>query len=224
MSFASELKKIRKKNKDSLYSLGEKIGTSHAYVDRVEKELVPMSEKRFVKLLEAYPEDKNELILAYLDKKLPEEILGHLIFKEEGVSLKKIQMNKREFKVYTLDSLNDGKLLEEVHTKEMLIPMNFKFIDGSFCVEIQGNEIKEFNNDDIYLFQPIKTPIQSLNQKIVVFQKNKEIYMRKVIIENYKPYFVSLNGLFPPIENSDEIKIIGVITTMLFRDLTAQKF
>lgn len=74
MSFGEVLKEIRLKNGDTLRSLGEKIDNNFSYLNRIEKEEVPISKEVFEKIVNHYYNDKEKLIKAYCNEMLPPTI------------------------------------------------------------------------------------------------------------------------------------------------------
>lgn len=225
MEFGELLKKIRKKNQDSLYTLGEKLEVSHTFVDKIEKGLSPISEKVFNKLIDIYFDDVDELTLAYLEEKLPNQILEKLVYKNDHLTISSPTLRLQKFKVYMLEAGGDGSLLRETKNKELIIPMGIQLNKNSYCIEILGTELEPtFYENDIILIEETKETWQQLNKKIVVIEKGGIKYVRKIIIVNYKPKFFSLNEIYPPFEDSEEIKCLGVVSKLLNRDLSKIKF
>ena len=85
MSFSVELKKARFANNDSLRSLSEKIGVSHVYINNIEKGTTPPSKNFLEKITDIYPNNKKELVKAYLEDVLPNGMSEMLV---EGAILK----------------------------------------------------------------------------------------------------------------------------------------
>lgn len=224
MKFGEILKKIRKENNDSLYTLAKKLDVSHSYVDKIEKGLSPVSENMYNKLIEVYISNSDKLTLAYLKEKLPKLVLEKLIYKNDSLSISQSPMKAYRFKVYELNSFGDGSLLQDFKIKEMIIPMGIQIKSNSYCVEIIGNEFQPFfYPGDILLIEETKETWQELNKKIVMIEKSGIRYIRKVKIINYIPQFFSLNDIYAPFEN-ENIKCIGVVTRLLDRDLSKIKF
>jgi possible transcriptional regulator len=87
MSFGETLKKIRKENGDSLRGIAEKLDIAFSYIDRIEKNTSPISKNMFEKILKIYPFNKEELMKAYMEDTLPEEILEKIGLKIEDTFL-----------------------------------------------------------------------------------------------------------------------------------------
>ena len=83
MSFGETLKNIRKENGDSLRVIAEKLDIAFSYIDRIEKNTSPISKNMFEKILKIYPFNKEELMKAYMEDTLPEEILEKIGLKIE---------------------------------------------------------------------------------------------------------------------------------------------
>ena len=79
MSFSEILKKIRNENGDTLRSLSEKINMAHTYINRIEKKETPPSKNFLEQILKVYPTHENELVQAYLEELLPENIAEKII-------------------------------------------------------------------------------------------------------------------------------------------------
>lgn len=224
MKFGEILKKVRKQNDDSLYTLGEKLGVSHSYIDKIEKAQSPISEKMYNKLIEVYTNNIDELTLAYLEEKLPNPILEKLVYKNDSLSVASSPMKAYRFKAYELNSSGDGSLLQDFKIKEMIIPMGIQIKSNSYCIEVKGDELQPFfYPGDTVLVEETKETWQELNKKIVMVEKNGVKFIRKVQIINYEPQFFSLNEIYPPFKG-DEIKCLGVVTRLLDRDLSNIKF
>ncbi|MCQ9626568.1 LexA family transcriptional regulator [Cetobacterium somerae] len=224
MKFGEVLKKVRKENQDSLYTLAEKLDVSHSYVDKIEKGITPISEKMYTKLIEVYTNNTDELTLAYLEEKLPNPVLEKLVYKNDSLSVSPNPMKAYRFKVYELNSSGDGSLLQEFKIKEMIIPMGIQIKSNSYCVEVKGDELQPiFYPGDIVLIEETRETWQELNKKIVMIEQNGTRYIRKVQIVNYEPKFFSLNEIYAPFEGKD-IKCLGVVTRLLDRDLSKIKF
>lgn len=224
MSFGETLKNIRKKHKDSLATLAEKLGVAYSYIDRVEKGSA-ISEKIFTKLLEVYQEDEDELNLSYLEKTVPEVILDKLMYKNDKLTVTTPTMKAQKFKTYIVNSLGDGSLLSDYKIKELIIPMGLSLKKNNFCIEIEGDELEPiFYENDTLLIEETSESWQELNKKIVVIEKGDNRILRKVEIVNYEPLFFSLNNIYPPFPLDKEMKLLGKVTNLLSRNLEKIKF
>lgn len=226
MKFGLKLKEIRNKHKDSLATLGEKLGVSNTYVTKIEQGISPASENFFLKLLEVYHSDRNELTKSYLQETLPPPILDKIVFKENTgmMSITPTFINKI-IQVYCLDTSGDGILLQEPKTRELIIPMIQKLNENNIYIEITGEEYEpNFYKKDVILVEPSTSTWQQLNKKIVVISKDGYNYVKKVEIVDYEVKFYSLNGLYPPIENTEGVELIGVFKQLLSRDLYKIKY
>ncbi len=74
MSFGKTLEKIRKEKEDSFRKLAERLGVAHSYIKQIEVGDSPVSLNFLEKIIEIYPDKKNELELAYCEEKLPKSI------------------------------------------------------------------------------------------------------------------------------------------------------
>ncbi|MBC2855320.1 helix-turn-helix domain-containing protein [Cetobacterium sp. 2A] len=225
MGFGETLKKVRKIRKDSLYTLADKLDVSHSYIDKVEKGISPISEKLYNKLISVYDLDADELTLSYLEEKLPNTILEKLVYKNDSLTVSSPALKVQKFKVYVLNSTGDGSLLQEMKTKEMIIPMGIQLKKNAYCIEITGSELEPlFYDEDTLLIEESDDTWQELNKKIIVIEKDGIRYVRKVMIVDYKPKFFALNDIYPPFDDDGNIKCLGVVTRLLSRNLSKIKF
>ncbi len=79
MSFSEVFKEIRNKSGETFRSLSEKIDMAHTYINRIEKGETPPSKNFIDKILKVYPEYEKELVQAYLEELLPENIAERVI-------------------------------------------------------------------------------------------------------------------------------------------------
>lgn len=213
MSFGEILKHIRLEKKDSFRKLGAKMGTAFTYIDKIEKGLSPVSKNFFEKIIEVYPDYESELTAAYFKEVLPDALVkANLVPAKECLTTQKI-------KLYTCDSKTEGIISKKFEYKEMVIPMDFKFSEKDLCVKILGKEFETFYNGDILLVEKTTLQIQMLNKKIILLKNKDNMFIKKVEVKNYIPFLISLNNAYEPIEYSDDFKIVGVITKLLYRDL-----
>lgn len=221
MEFSKLLRKIRTHNKDSYRKLGEKTGIIFSYFDKIERGVSPASQKVLEALIKVYPENKEELIDSYCETLLPAFVYDTLTDKLSSTKPIKVYSNK--VKVYQTESNTDG-ILQQVKFEEMdtiMIKIDSK---NEFCIDIIGNDIEGFYDKDRLLIEKNEKTLQQLNQKIVVIKNEKELYIKKLVIKDFKVYFESLNNLYVPVEENENIKVIGVVTKLLYRNLDNIKF
>lgn len=219
MNFGETLKKIRLKNGDGLRKLAKKMEVAFSYIDRIEKGSSPISQSSLEKLIEVYPNEKEELMKSYILSTVPVFILenmeGKLKETEEKMSILKM-------KVYNFDTTGDGELQKKYQFKELIIPVDKINIDKKrkkFCIENKGNAAKGFYDEDIVMFEETTETFQALNKKIVAIEVEGKIYIRRVEIKEYIPYFMSLNGLYPPIKYVEGMVCLGVAKKLLYRNI-----
>lgn len=216
MRFGDLLKKIRNEKGDSLRVLGEKMDTAFTYIDKIEKGISPVSKNFFEKIVTVYTDYQEEFTEAYLSEVLPTKILEKAQFKT--LSIKKT-LTKHNFKLYSSNSEEEGILSKKYEYKELIIPMGLEFNEKDFCVRIIGNEFVEFLNNDILLVEKMSLPIQRLNKKIIIYKNKNELHMRRIVIVDYIAYLYSLNEAYEPIKYEESLKVIGLVSKLLYRDL-----
>lgn len=216
MKFGDLLKKIRNEKGDSLRVLGEKMDIAFTYIDKIEKGISPVSKNFFEKIVTVYPDYQEEFTEAYLSEVLPTKILEKAKFKT--LSIKKT-LTKHNFKLYSSNSEEEGILSKKYEYKELIIPMGLEFNEKDFCVRIIGNEFVEFLNNDILLVEKMNLPIQRLNKKIIIYKNKNELHMRRIVIVDYIAYLYSLNEAYEPIKYEESLKVIGLVSKLLYRDL-----
>ncbi|MGL5413352.1 helix-turn-helix domain-containing protein [Cetobacterium sp.] len=217
MRFGEVLKNIRLKKNDSFRKLGAKMGTAFTYIDKIEKGISPVSENFFNKIIKVYPEYESELTAAYFKEVLPGTIVENT---DTKLIPAKDFLTTQKIKIYSCNSKTEGIISKKFEYKEMIIPMNFKFNEKDFCINILGSDFVGFFDNDVILVEKTTAPIQMLNKKIVVIKKNDSLFIKKVEIKNYTPFLLSLNEVYEPIEYSEDCVIVGVITKLLYRDLS----
>lgn len=224
MTFGEILRKIRIEEKDSYKKLGEKTGITYSYFDKIERGISPINAKILEALINVYPNRKEELIKAYCDSTIPSFVMSS-ITSEITRSDERISLTKNKIKIFTVLSNTDGLLLPDYEVEEMMttVELNEK---NNFAIRISGDEIPEFYDGDTVLVEKAETEMwQVLNQKIVVIQINGKDYIKKIIIKDYKPYFYSLNELYEPIDlEKNDVKLVGIISKLLYRNLDKIKF
>lgn len=216
MKFGEILKRIRLEKKDSFRKLGSEMGVAFTYIDKIERGLSPVSKNFFEKIIEVYRDHKDELISAYCQEVLPEKVLTEL---EVKLIPAREYLSKRKFKLYTCDSKSSGGLSKKIEYKEMVVPMDFQIDDKGFCIKIENNEYKEFFDGDILLIETTQDNIQMLNKKNIVYKIGEKLYIGKVVIKNYIPYLYCLNSVYEPIMFDEKVKIVGVVSKLIYREL-----
>ncbi len=134
MSFGSILKEIRKKHKDSLRGLAEKMEISFSFIDKIEKNNAPVSKTFFEKVISVYTEEKEILTKAYINSQLPEKMQN-----ENSVKILKTE-NILNLPVYGKVSAGFGCLNFDAPIHYMPITKG-TFSEDSFFVEITGNSM-----------------------------------------------------------------------------------
>lgn len=216
MRFGEVLKNIRIEKNDSLRKLADKIGVAFTYIDQIEKGKKTASKAFFEKILQIYSDKKDELTKTYLEQVLPQEAKTEL---NKKLEIQKVDIRKFKTKVYKYNSRKNGISITEYIYKEMVVPMFINIKENDFGVEIIGNELKNFYNDDTLLVEKTDDAIEMLNKKIVVVEIDNILYIRKVNIKNYTIYLESLNTAYKPIKYSADIKIVGVVSGLVYRNL-----
>lgn len=217
MNFGETLKKIRLKNGDGLRKLAKKMEVAFSYIDRIEKGNSPISQSSLEKLIEVYPNEKGELLESYIASTVPIFILENMAGK---LKPSKERMSIMKMKVYKLNTAGDGELQKNYQFKELIVPV--EKIDANkktFCVENKGNAAMGFYDEDVLMFEETTESFQALNKKIVAIEIGSKIYIRRVEIMEYIPYFISLNGLYPPIKYEENMVCLGVAKKLLYRNM-----
>ena len=221
LSFAEVLRKIRVEEKDSYRSLSKKTGITHSYFDKIERGVSPINAKILEALIQVYPHHKTELVEAYCKTTIPKFVFD-TICDSKIIEKGSVDIFKNEIKVFSVISNTDGVLLPEYGLREMSTTVNIN--EKDFCIEILGNEMGNFCDGDVLLVETIEKPWQLLNQKVVIIEKKGERFIKRVTIKNFKPCFESLNGLYEPLEYNEDITLVGVVTKLLYRNLSEIKF
>ncbi|MGL5901346.1 MAG: helix-turn-helix domain-containing protein [Cetobacterium sp.] len=215
MDFGEVLRTIRVEEKDSYRSLSQKTGITYSYFDKIERGVSPVNTKILEALIKVYPNRKEELVKAYCETKIPKFVYDTIrdSISADGTT----SMQRKEIKIFTVLSNSDGILLPEYKLREMSTTVNINKND--FCVEVLGNEMDGFFEGDILLVEKTDKPWQLLNNKIVVITVDGKKYIKRVNIKDYKPVFESINGLYEPFVFDEKMKLVGIVTKLLHRNL-----
>lgn len=133
MSFGKTLEKIRKEKKDSFRKLAEKLEVAHSYIKQIEVGDSPVSLNFLEKIIEIYPDRKNELELAYCEEKLPKSIF------------EKIKSNEKLDSV--IEKISKGNSFEELY------PVLFKELDTEGqkqVMELIVDRLEKLSNEGKY--------------------------------------------------------------------------
>lgn len=133
MSFGKTLEKIRKEKKDSFRKLAEKLEVAHSYIKQIEVGDSPVSLNFLEKIIEIYPDRKNELELAYCEEKLPKSIF------------EKIKSNEKIDSV--IERISEGNSFEELY------PALFKELDTEGqkqVMELIVGRLEKLSNEGKY--------------------------------------------------------------------------
>lgn len=133
MSFGKTLEKIRKEKKDSFRKLAEKLEVAHSYIKQIEVGDSPVSLNFLEKIIEIYPDKKNELELAYCEEKLPKSIF------------EKIKSNEKVDSV--IEKISGGNSFEELY------PLLFKELDTEGqkqVMELIVNRLEKLSDEGKY--------------------------------------------------------------------------
>lgn len=173
MSFGKTLKEIRKKNKDSLRSLAEKMGVHFTFIDKIEKEISPVSKTFLEKIVSTYPEDKIKLKKEYLN-----DILPKILKNEEPI--KQLEDNILTLPVYGKVSAGRGQSLVDVGEVLYYMPiLKGTFSKKSYFVEINGDSMYPTLEDgQLALVDP--TNIDYVKNKIYVVSYNDEGFIKRL--------------------------------------------
>lgn len=133
MSFGKILEEIRKEKGDSFRKLAEKLGVAHSYIKQIEVGDSPVSLNFLEKIIEIYPDKKDELELAYCEEKLPKSIY------------EKIKSNEKIDSV--IERISEGNSFEEFY------PVLFKELDTEGqkqVMELIVNRLEKLSNEGKY--------------------------------------------------------------------------
>lgn len=190
----------------------------------VNRGLAPVSENFYNKLIEVYEDKKEEITASYLSEVLPISILKEMETEGKIKIIDKKDFKTKKLKVYKYDPYKESIASKDYEYREYVIPNDLKLSADDFCIEMESNQIEEFCNKDILLFKKNNQKIQMLHKKIIALKNGNDICIYKLEIENYKPILKSLLGIYPPIKYSEDMKIIGVLTNLIYRDLSEKVF
>ncbi len=176
MSFGSVLKEIRKKNKDSLRGLAQKMDISFSFIDKIEKNNAPVSKVFFEKVIAVYTEEKDILTQEYIKSQLPEKMQN-----EKSInSLKSDEI--LNLPVYGKVSAGFGCLNFYAPTRYMPISKG-AFSKDSFFVEISGNSMTPtLEEGEFALVDPHN--LDYVKNKIYVVTYCNEGYIKRLEVKD----------------------------------------
>lgn len=194
MSFGGTLKEIRKKHKDSLRGLAQKMEISFSFIDKIEKNKAPVSKAFFEKVTAVYVNEKEILTKEYLNSQLPLEM-------QNKNSIKNIKTeNILNLPVYGKVSAGFGTL--NFDTPNCYMPITKEnFSEDSFFVEISGNSMNPtLEEGEFALVDP--NNLDYVKNKIYVVTYCDEGYIKRLEVKE-KLGVITLKSDNPEYEDID---------------------
>lgn len=194
MAFGDILKEIRKKNKDSLRGLAEKMDISFSFIDKIEKGKAPVSKAFFEKVISVYTDEKEILTKEYINSQLPLKMQT-----EDSVKILKSE-NILNLPVYGKVSAGFGCLNFDAPTRYMPVTKG-TFSEDSFFVEITGNSMTPTLQEGEYaLVDPHN--LDYVKNKIYVVTYCDEGYIKRLEVKD-KLGVITLKSDNPEYEDID---------------------
>lgn len=187
----------------SLQGLAEKLGCTKGYLGQVKLGKSPLSQKYFEKIMEVYPEYRNE------------DIGKMVVFKNNTGRSKTIRLTMYN-SCYLTDSFSSRKASGYVYLDidKRIIENNYTFSDSRSLevVQIANNLLEPMfsHNDKVVLDTAVKT---LSNGFIYVFYLNNDLYIREVIKNGNSIILANPNDKNDnfTISSQEEISIVGLI-------------
>lgn len=217
--------KTRKKEKFTFEEMSRRLGISPSYLNEVEKGRRKVSKRLYEKLIEKFPENKNEFEKSYLDSILPEEI-------NVSKTLGKPKVYK--FNVFGFASAGSGEIdMNHFAEEEFILPNDFKMPNGAFILEIHGDSMEPilFDGDKV-IVNPNLCPTnneewKNLNRQVAIVEIGNKRFAKKIIFKAGRMYLYSFNeDVYPEIEvkEYEEIYCVGVVSELIQRKMTKIRF
>ncbi len=234
MKSSELLKKIREDNKLSQKQLADMLGVSKSLVAQTEIETKGLSKNTIDKLKELFPDYSDDIDNAVIEDKaikvadmaktIPFKHLRNALAHGADINLEAylaelnevgsyISSDNYSIKVYNLEvSTNGGiNLNSKSDNEEIVLPAKMRKYKNLFGVRIQGDGTRVENQELLVMNPDSKLGWEKLNDKIVFVEINKKKYIKHVKYDNYKPYLYSFNNIHPPVEVTEDVKLLGVM-------------
>ena len=228
MTIDKLIEKIRTEHGYSFGIMGEKVGFSKAMMEAVEKKKSPVSRNVLEGLIKAFPIYENQLIKAYLNQFLREDL-------QERISvgnLKRVEKeaDKYKLKTYLFQSAGSGEIdLDSYEEIEYPLPVEVgkKIQKNGYVFKVQGENMKPnlLENDIIVFYKEEFQGWEAVDSRLILVEKNDKMFMRKLFFDEGKPFLVSFNPrLYPKLEVTEDTKYIGQLSQQLDRIVTKIEF
>ena len=216
MDLKDFIKQLRVEKGWSVYDMADKTGYSHGLINQVELGKKNITEKFLKKLIETFPIHEKKLReLYYMDifNELPDNIKEKI--KGQNITRVEEQTENFIFKTYNFYTNSDG----EIDKNDLL---DYEFILTSekgreienrcIVVKVNGDDLKPafFNGDIVAFLRSDFKNWQLLDNKIILVEMDKKLFLKKLIFENGIPYLHAFNErLYPKKAIADNVKYIG---------------
>ena len=228
MTIDKLIKKIRTEHGYSFGDMGEKVGFSKAMMEAVEKKKSPVSRNVLEGLIKTFPIYENQLIKAYLNQFLREDLQEKI----SVGSLKRVEKetDRYKLKIYLFQSAGSGEIdLTSYEEVEYPLPIETgkEIQKNGYVFKVQGDNMKPnlLENDVIVFYKEEFQGWEAVDSRLILVEIDGKIYMRKLFFEEGKPFLVSFNTrMYPKFEVTEDTKYIGQLTQQLDRIVTKIEF
>ena len=213
MKLSELLKRMREETGLTQADLRARLNVSKSLVSQMEAGTKNISKTTIDKLYKLFPEYKLEIDKAITEDKLSS--IKEITSKEPNISelMQIIESESYNIKVYNLDISKDGEinLNSKYDKEEIVIPAKARKYKNLFGIRIHGNGTRVEDQELLVIHPESKFEWERLNDKIVYVEINKKKYVKQLKYENYKPYLFNFNDVYPPIEVSENVKLLGIM-------------
>ena len=210
------IRKIREDHNYSLSEIGDKVGFAKGTIKTVESGQAPMSKNLFEGYIKAFPLMKNNLLKAYLNQFLPENM--------EDLNIENLNSEIKLAKIYSIkvyDFITSGSGEVNLNKYEVIkLPVEKEISENSFIFKTLGNNLEPhiIENDLIYFIKKDFESWEILNKKLVLVMIDKDYYIRKINFIKGKAYLFSFNeNVYPEKEIDNKVKFVGILWGLLKR-------
>ena len=219
MELRELLKKLRKERNMSYQDMADKTGYSRSYISEVEKGK-SASKKLIEKYIKIFPANKNDILIAYANEKVPDTVI------------ERSEIKTRKIRTYNFLSSGNGCVDLSNYTEVDYMLLNDTYIQilrNGYAFKVSGKYMEPFflNGDTILFLKKELNTWEELDSKLLLLNLDKDMYIKKLFFEKGIPYLHTFNErIYPPekLDNFKKIELIGILQKRLEQDLSDYSF
>ena len=202
--------------------MADKTGYSRSYISEVEKGK-SASKKLIEKYIKIFPANKNDILIAYANEKVPDTVIERA---------ERAEIKTRKIKIYNFLSSGNGcvDLSNYVEVEYMLLNDTYiQILRNGYAFKVSGKYMEPFflDGDTILFLKKELNTWEELDSKLLLLNLDNNIYIKKLFFEKGTPYLRTFNErIYPPekLDNFKKIELIGMLQKRLEQDLSNYSF